>query len=312
MISQSWTELTPYLQVFYIDQYLYQFTVTLTKISIVLLYLRIFPKEVSKTFTYVSWAVIAGLIMYLTAFVIDFIVECRPISFWWNQWDGEHEGYCNDFQLAAYINGGLNLFFDLVVFFLPIPKLLKLQVRDKKRKIGVICTFLLGLFVTACSAIRLQFLYSVGNTTNVTYHYNDVGFWTGLEAYLGIICACMPSIMGPLLHFFRETIGSKLSYAYAYGSSMATRSNISTSKYRVNFSHDESVARLPSTSIERGEEVEMGKNPQKVGQTETEGKSWYIAPGEDAPSEQTSLDDVEMGYNNGHNGQQGPKGQYGV
>lgn len=247
--------------------------------------------------------------MYLTAFVIDFIVECRPISFWWNQWDGEHEGYCNDFQLAAYINGGVNIFFDLVVFFLPIPKLMKLQVRDKKRKIGVIFTFLLGLFVTACSAIRLQFLYSVGKTTNVTYNYNDVGFWTGLEAYLGIICACMPSIMGPLIHFFRETIGSKLSYAYAYGSSMATKSNISTSKYRVNFSHDESVARLPSTTIERGDEVELAKHPQKVDQTETEGKSWYIAPSEHAPSEQTSLDDVESVYTN-H--QQDVRGKYSV
>ena len=292
------------------EQFFYQVVVTLTKISIVLLYLRIFPKEISRTFTYVSWAVIAGLLVYLLAFVIYFVFECRPISYFWNQWDGEHEGYCNNFGLASYINGGANIFFDLVVFFLPIPKLMKLKVRDKKRKAGVILTFLLGLFVTACSVIRLTYLASVGKYTNATYHYNDVGFWTGLEAYLGIICACMPTIIGPLMHFFRDTIGSKLSYAYgSYGSSSGTRSGArSTSKFRVHFSHDESVARLPSTSLERGEEVELEKHAQKPGETGTEGKSWYIAPSEHSPSEQASLDDESV-Y---QNGPRVVKGRHGV
>jgi hypothetical protein len=226
------------------------------------------------------------------AFIITFIVECQPISHFWYQWDGEHEGYCANIQLAAYINGGVNIFFDLVVFFLPIPKLMKLQVRDTRRKVGVMLTFLVGLFVTICSIIRLQYLAQVGQYTNATYHYNDVGLWTGLEAYLGIICACMPSILGPLIHFFRDTIGSKLSS----GSKSGSRSHVTREK---------SGTKLHSGSVERSEEVELAKHAQKRGETENKSvKSLY-----DLPGEQTSRDDMELVY---HNAQREGRDQYGV
>ena len=235
----------------------------MTKISIVLLYLRIFPKEVSKKFHYVGWTIITALILYCLAFVIVFIIECQPISHFWDQWDGEHEGYCVNIQTSAYVNGGANIFFDLVVFFLPIPRLIKLQVQDTRRKVGVILTFLVGLFVTVCSAIRLQYLAKVNNLTNATYHYNDIGLWTGLEAYLGIVCACKPSILGPLVHFFRKTIDSKLSS----GSKSGTRSY---------HTHDKSGTRLGARSVEPSEEIELAKNAQKRGEAERMGgKSLY-------------------------------------
>ena len=255
----------------------------MTKISIVLLYLRIFPKEISRQFAYISWTIIGALTAYGLAFIIYFALECQPISYFWNQWDGEHKGQCNDFQLAAYINGGINIFFDLIVFTLPIPKLLKLQVRDKRRKFGAILTFLVGLFVTVCSIIRLQYLAQVGKYTNATYHYNDVGIWTGLEAYLGVICACMPSIAGPIVYFFRNTVGSK--FTYTYGSS---KSGTGVSR----ITHDKSVTRLHSRSTGRDEEVELADDvPRRDEEEKTNGTAIY-----DMPSRQTSRDDVELVY----------------
>jgi hypothetical protein len=261
----------------------------LTKVSIVLLYLRIFPKEVSRKFTYFSWMVIGALIVYGLAFIIYFVLECQPISHFWNSWDGEHEGQCSDFQLASYINGGANIFFDLVVFAMPIPKLLKLQVRDKRRKFGAILTFLVGLFVTACSIIRLQYLATVGKYTNATYHYNDVGVWTGLEAYLGVICACMPSIVGPVLYFFRNVVGSKFTeMTSSYTNNSEPRS---TSRFRVTFDKDDD-ARLHSRATERDEELELDKHaPKRDGAEKTHGTTIYGLPGE-----QTSSDDGELVY----------------
>jgi hypothetical protein len=52
--------------------------IVLTKISIVLLYLRIFPRSVSNRFTYTCWAVVAGLTSYGLVFIIYFAFECRP------------------------------------------------------------------------------------------------------------------------------------------------------------------------------------------------------------------------------------------
>lgn len=267
----------------------------MTKISIVLLYLRIFPIEVSPKFHYVGWTVIAALIAYCVAFCVVFIMECQPISHFWNQWDGEHEGYCVDIETSAYVNGGANIVFDLVVFFLPIPKLIKLQVRDTRRKVGVILTFLVGLFVTACSIIRLQYLAKVADLTNATYHYNDIGFWTGLEGYLGIICACMPSILGPLAHFFRTTVGSKLSSSSKSGS-------------RSNHTQDKSGVRLGARSVEPSEEIELAKHAQKRGEAEKMGgKSLYDLSEDDRVSRD---DDVELVLQS--NTQHESRDQYGV
>jgi hypothetical protein len=232
------------------------------------------------------------LIAYLLAFIVTFIMECQPISHFWDQWDGEHEGYCVDIQTSAYINGGINIFFDLVVFFLPMPKLMKLQVRDTRRKVGVILTFLVGLFVTICSVIRLQYLAKVSNLTNATYHYNDIGLWTGLEAYLGIICACMPSILGPLVQFFRKTVGSKLSSSSKSGSWS-------------HRTHDKSGTRLGSRSVEPGEEIELAKHAQTRGETEkTSVKSL-----DDLSDDRASRDDMELVY---HPAQREGNDQYGV
>jgi hypothetical protein len=92
---------------------------------------------------------------------------------------------------------------DLIVFILPLRRLLKLQVHDVRKKIMVILTFLVGLFWTACAIVRLQYLTQWGKTVNATRHYNDVALWSLIEDFVCIICACMPAIAGPALYFFR-------------------------------------------------------------------------------------------------------------
>ncbi|KAM0700884.1 hypothetical protein Q7P35_012606 [Cladosporium inversicolor] len=228
-------DITMMFKYFYIDQYIYQVIIVLTKISIILLYLRIFPKTVSPRFSYVSWVVIAALLAYCVGFLVYSGFQCAPISYFWTQWDGEHEGYCNNFQLAV--------FFDLTVCFLPIHKLIAIQVQDKQRKIGVVLTFLVGLFVTACSMVRLKYLSHIEETVNPTYDYTEITLWSGIECEVGVICACMPTIMGPLLYFFREHFGTKLSSLSKSGASRFT-GNAS------RIESDEGVKRLPSTASE--------------------------------------------------------------
>lgn len=222
----------------------------LTKISIIFLYLRIFPKTVSARFSYVSWAVIAALLAYCVGFLVYSGFQCAPISYFWTQWDGEHKGYCNNFQLAVYLNSGFNIFFDLVVCFLPVPKLMAIQVQDKQRKVGVVLTFLVGLFVTTCSMVRLKYLSHIDETTNPTYDYTAISLWSGIECEVGVICACMPTVIGPLLYFFREHFGSKLSSLSKSGASRFT-ANAS------RIENEEGVKRLPSTSTEHEHEWEM-------------------------------------------------------
>ena len=143
------------------------------------------------------------------------------------------------------MNSAFNILFDLIVFFLPVPKLLALQVKDKRRKVGAVLTFLLGLFVTICSIVRLQYLAQLGKVANATYHYNAISLWSGLEGDVGVICACMPTIAGPILYFFREKVGSRLS---AFSKSVSEKSTTMSS--RITGTGDKSIKRLPSRASE--------------------------------------------------------------
>jgi hypothetical protein len=139
----------------------------------------------------------------------------------------------------------------LIVFFLPVPKLLALQVKDKRRKVGAVLTFLLGLFVTICSIVRLQYLAQLGKVANATYHYNAISLWSGLEGDVGVICACMPTIAGPILYFFREKVGSKLS---SFTKSVSDKSTTMSS--HITGTGDKSIKRLPSRTSESERELD--------------------------------------------------------
>jgi hypothetical protein len=129
---------------------------------------------------------------------------------------------------------------------------MQIQVQDKRRKVGVVLTFLVGLFVTACSMVRLKYSSGVSKITNATYDYTDISLWSGIECEVGVICACMPTIIGPMLLFFRENFGSKLSsFANKSGSS-----NSATLTSRLGNGGD-GVKRLHSTTTSEEGEHEM-------------------------------------------------------
>jgi hypothetical protein len=171
-------------------------------------------------------------------------------NYFWLSWDGEHEGESPiELLNMVYVNSALNIFFDLVVFFLPIPKLVSLQVESTKRKVGVILVFLVGLFVTACSIVRLGYLAAFGHVANPTWHYNKIAIWTGIEGDIGFICACMPVVAGPTLHFFRKIVGSKIKSSFA--SSKLSGSSHSHS----HMPNGKNVERLPSNDSKRDFEL---------------------------------------------------------
>lgn len=150
---------------------------------------------------------------------------------------------------------------------------------------GIILTFLTGLFVTICSAIRLQYITRVDNFTNVTYYYNKIGLWTGLEAYLGIVCACMPAILGPIARFFTSVVGSRLS--------SGSKSNSDSNHTFANHPHDKNVKRFGSDAIEQ---VELAQHAQQRDVTEKPSvRSMY-----DIYDGRLSRDDVEMVYHHAH------------
>lgn len=185
-------------------------TVFFTKVVILSLYLRIFPKSTSNAFRVTCWTLIVLCIAAPVGIIFSFIFSCRPISANWNAWDGKHPPRCTDAFAQSMSIASINIALDLVVFTIPIPQVWKLNMSLRKR-IGVAITFCIGLFVTVVSTIRLAILVKHLDTSNPSWDLSPVANWSQAEVNLGVLCACMPAFARLIKRFSKRYIGSKLS-----------------------------------------------------------------------------------------------------
>jgi hypothetical protein len=140
-------------------------------------------------------------------------------------------GTCLPFGPTNYGLASTTIVFDVIIFFLPIPFLLALQMNNR-RKYGIIGIFLLGLFTTICSIMRMTQIsviaYGNGNSTMLVLWGNiemNVGasitvqipavFSTNSCSTRQIILTCIP-VLAPLFKFFSQKLTSN---GDGYGSS---------------------------------------------------------------------------------------------
>lgn len=125
----------------YVFQLLYAHAITIIKLSILLFYCRLFPREsTSKRWRYCVYAIAAVCIGFFISGTITTIFQSRPISFFWTR---KGKGKCVDGLAPIYFSQSLQVLIDILILTLPIPVVWKLRLRRSK-KIGVLGIFLLG------------------------------------------------------------------------------------------------------------------------------------------------------------------------
>lgn len=69
-------------------------------------------------------------------------------SFWpfWDQWDGEHQGYCVELNRVAWSNAALSIAIDFWMLFIPLSQLIFLKLSWRK-KVSDICACMPSLRV---------------------------------------------------------------------------------------------------------------------------------------------------------------------
>ena len=82
---------------------LYSMTTGWVKISILMLYRRIFP---SKSFHIIVWANVAVICAYLTASILLSILQCIPIA---SGWDPTISGICLNYYAVVVVVGVINI-----------------------------------------------------------------------------------------------------------------------------------------------------------------------------------------------------------
>lgn len=136
----SFQQITDFLHIFYAMEILYFAEVALLKLSLLFFYLRIFPGTKIRR---LLWATIAFDIMFGIAFVFTGIFQCQPINYYWQQWDGEHQGKCFNLNALGWANAAISITLDLWMIGLPMSQLAHIKLHWKK-KIGVALMFIVG------------------------------------------------------------------------------------------------------------------------------------------------------------------------
>ena len=122
----------------YIAESFYVVDLALTKISVLVLYLRLFPY---KTFRYAAFATIGMIALSTTIIFFVTVFSCHPVAFFWNK--DIRGGTCINVNTLAYANSAMSIIQDLLIVALPLPVLVKLNMGTKK-KIGVGFMFAVG------------------------------------------------------------------------------------------------------------------------------------------------------------------------
>ena len=121
----------------YVEPILYCVAVALPKLSILVLYLRIFTDKLSR---YICWLLIGiiSVLAFINVFVIAF--ECSPHA---KAWDPELPGHCHNIE-QHYIWGSFpNFVTDFVMLVIPLPVVYRLHAKTRV-KVGLMLTFIVG------------------------------------------------------------------------------------------------------------------------------------------------------------------------
>ncbi|KAI1749225.1 hypothetical protein F4782DRAFT_315051 [Xylaria castorea] len=192
-----------YLQGDYIFSHFYDFAIASTKLSILALYHRIFGTTRMRI---AIWITVGLVFAWLIEMEIILGLGCQPIQGWWDARVAA-TAKCVDKVAFTYSTNILNLIFDLWIFSMPIPMIMKLNVNRNKR-IALCCLFSIGLGVCGLSIARLSVVFSAGSS-DVTWFEVPLGILSALEPGGAILCANLPIIYRELVRVFKR-LGSRV------------------------------------------------------------------------------------------------------
>jgi hypothetical protein len=184
------------------------------KLSILLLYLRLFGVTHRKTRLAV-WALIVLVACVGISGLFGFLFLCDPVK---KLFVFSSPGKCNFAAInqLSRAQSFLHVFTDILLTTVPIPMIVRLRLPPMQR-LGVIFVMTTGLIVTVFSIIRLSVLYpkrAPPQGASVSMQYN-MTFWSILELNVALICTSAPAL--------KQFIGGTFPVMRDYASSLTSK-----------------------------------------------------------------------------------------
>ncbi|KAJ4246868.1 hypothetical protein NW762_013420 [Fusarium torreyae] len=275
-------ESTEQLKYLYVAILHYNLGMNIVKISFLFQYRRIFQSSRLQKFCF--WVII-GVILWACVQATLLGISCLPISVL----VPSTADWCLNTLPVWYISSVMSIATDVLIFCLPLPSVLKLQL-PIKQKIMVILIFCLGFFVCIISVYRMCTLREAVYSDDPPWNGAGAAIWSVIELNCAIICASLPTLR-PLIAKVVPGMSSNHSNYVSYeryGSQYAPGSNsrmgahisvkasrssprsISTEELALNDMDSSMQSGMPSVYVEsRGGHLENDKPKQIMVTKET-------------------------------------------
>ncbi|KAJ5042783.1 uncharacterized protein L3040_004176 [Drepanopeziza brunnea f. sp. 'multigermtubi'] len=180
---------------YYVGQMLYIIIQVLAKISLLLLYVRLFPRTRTE---FMSKLGIAFLLLHGTVYLFLIIFQCWPIH---AIWDRSIAGQCLHPKIIGYSGAGASILEDFFILFLPAGEIWNLQL-SRGQKLNLFFMFSIGSFACVTSIVRLQYLSVFDKQFDATWDHFDFVLWSLIEEFVAVFCACIPSLRAFIVKIF--------------------------------------------------------------------------------------------------------------
>lgn len=129
-------------QIANIAQIAYGPLIFITKLSILLLYIRVFAPTFKKTtFIFIHLLIWFNFFFYLADTIVK-IFECTPRH---KIWEHYTDGSCININIPILVTSAINVASDFMILLLPIVCVWRLQLMKMSKKIGISAIFAAGL-----------------------------------------------------------------------------------------------------------------------------------------------------------------------
>ncbi|WWD18846.1 hypothetical protein CI109_103301 [Kwoniella shandongensis] len=189
-----------------------------TKTAILILYIRMSAAHPILRYCSIANMVVVNLAGAVSTLIIIF--QCRPVHAAWSVQTGQ----CIDVVTVYLSSAPINILTDLAILLLPLPILTGLRM-ERRTKIVLVTTFIVGGFVTIVDVIRIAYLQNALkiegvdiSSSPVTSHIRPVNFsysvsfslmWSAVEVSVGLMCCCVlvlkPLVMRIMPAMLRES-----------------------------------------------------------------------------------------------------------
>ncbi|KAL8784345.1 MAG: hypothetical protein Q9195_009077 [Heterodermia aff. obscurata] len=179
---------------------LYGASVALSKLAILLLYLRVFTTQ---WYGFTLVLILISIVVIGTGVTNAFaaIFQCSPVSYTWDK--TVEDGKCLNNLAFARFMAIPNVVDGFVMLAMPIPLVWQLNLAIQQ-KVALTATFLHGITGFVVSVARLAILFQTDPTRDTKMTAIDWTIWTINEPANYIIAACLPTLRPIFVRIFSD------------------------------------------------------------------------------------------------------------